>query len=140
MSARPAIIALSDLEAAEFFPGDMWNELQSLLPGFRRVNLPLADPVEWSKLWKSSPAEILVCAWQTPALNGPLSPADLAALRYVCYLAGSVRKLVPRELVQKGLVVTNWGNSIAPTVAECTLFLILMALRRASRWAIEMHS
>jgi len=37
------------------------------------------------------------------------------------------------------LVVTNWGSSISPTVAECTLMLILMALRRASHWAVAMH-
>jgi len=54
-------------------------------------------------------------------------------------LAGSVRKLVPRELVAQGVLVTNWGNSIAATVAECALMLILMALRRASYWAIAMH-
>jgi phosphoglycerate dehydrogenase-like enzyme len=140
MSERQAIVALSDVEAAEFFPGAMWDELKEALPGFRRVNLPLVESDEWLKLWKTSPAEILVCAWQTPALNGPLLPAELAPLRYVCYLAGSVRRLVPRELVQNGLVVTNWGNSIAPTVAECALMLILMALRRASHWAIAMHS
>ena len=78
-------------------------------------------------------------AWQTPSLNGSLTLADLKSLRYVCYLAGSVRKLVPRELVNRGVVVTNWGNSIAPTVAECTLMLMLMALRRASHWAVAMH-
>ena len=35
--------------------------------------------------------------------------------------------------------MTNWGASIAPTVAECALMLILMALRRASGWALAMH-
>ena len=54
-------------------------------------------------------------------------------------VAGTVRRLVPRELVANGLTVTNWGNSIAGTVAECTLMLILMALRRASHWALAMH-
>jgi phosphoglycerate dehydrogenase-like enzyme len=132
-------VALTDIEAAEFFPGPMWNELGKLLPDFRHLRLPLQNPEEWPKLWAGSPAEILVCAWQTPALNGPLSPLDLQPLKYVCYLAGSVRRLVPRELVQNGLVVTNWGASIAPTVAECALMLILMALRRASNWAIAMH-
>lgn len=140
MSNPRAIVALSDLEAADFFPGGMWAELESLIPGFKRIRLPLSDPQDWLRLWKQTPdAEILVSAWQTPPLNGPLSPADLQSLRYVCYLAGSVRKLVPRELVAQGVVVTNWGSSIAGTVAECTLMLILMALRRASHWAIAMH-
>ena len=139
MSNTRAIVALSDLEAADFFPGPMWAELESLLPGHQRVRLPLAQPGDWVRLWRESPAEILVSAWQTPPLNGDITPADLQSLRYVCYLAGSVRKLVPRELVAQGVVVTNWGNAIAATVAECTLMLILMALRRASQWAIAMH-
>jgi len=139
MSETRAIIALSDLEMGDFFPGPLREELEQLLPDSRRVRLPLAAPEDWVRLWRESPAEILVSAWQTPSLNGSLTAADLNSLRYVCYLAGSVRKLVPRELVDRGLVVTNWGNSIAATVAECTLMLILMALRRASHWAVAMH-
>ncbi len=133
------IVALSDLEVADFFPGGMWAELESLLPGYRRVRLPLSKPEEWVKVWREWPAEILVSAWQTPPLNGTFGPGDLGSLRYICYLAGSVRKLVPRELVARDVLVTNWGASIAATVAECALMLILMALRRASYWAVAMH-
>lgn len=139
MTDISALVALSDAEAADFFPGPMWNELEGLLPGYRRLRLPLDNPADWVRLWRESPAEILVSAWQAPALNGALAPADLKSLRYVCYLAGSVRKAVPPDLMARGLVVTNWGSSIAATVAECTLMLILMALRRASYWAIAMH-
>ncbi|HMP83931.1 MAG TPA: hydroxyacid dehydrogenase [Verrucomicrobiota bacterium] len=139
MNNPSAIVALTDSEAAEFFPGPMWSELENLLPHYRRVRLPLADVAEWQKLWAESPAEILVSAWQTPPLNGPINPVDLKSLRYVCYLAGSVRRLIPRDLLANGLVVTNWGNSIASTVAECALMLTLMAMRRASYWAIAMH-
>lgn len=139
MPDRSAIIALSDQEAADFFPGALGEELQKLLPDSRRVRLPLASAEDWVRLWRETPAEILVSAWQSPSLNGALTLADLKSLRYVCYLAGSVRKLVPRELVNQGVIVTNWGNSIAATVAECTLMLTLMALRRASHWAIAMH-
>jgi len=139
MSDTSAIIALTDLEVADFFPGPLWGELERLLPGYRRVRLPLPDFDAWVRLWREMPAAILVSGWQTPPLNGPISPAELQALRYVCYLAGSVRKLVPRDLVSRGVLVTNWGNSIAATVAECTLMLIMMALRRASHWAVAMH-
>ena len=113
--------------------------MEKLLPGYRRIRLPLAATDDWVRLWRDSPGEILISAWQTPSLNSALQPADLKPLRYVCYLAGSVRKLVPRELIEQGLVVTNWGGSISATVAECTLMLILMALRRASYWAVAMH-
>src|SRR5215510_1400000 len=132
MPETRSIVALSDLEIADFFPGQMWQELQELLPGHRRIQVPLAQPEEWVKTWRETQPEILVSAWQTPPLNGPMTPADLKALRYVCYVPGSIRKLVPREVVEHGTIVTNWGNSIAATVAESTVMLIIMALRRAS--------
>jgi len=134
-----ATIALSDLEIADFLPGPLWGELENLLLGYRRVRLPLTGANDWERLWRGSPSDILISAWQTPSLNSTLQPADLKQLRYVCHLAGSVRKLVPRELIEQGLVVTNWGGSISTTVAECTLMLILMALRHASYWAVAMH-
>jgi phosphoglycerate dehydrogenase-like enzyme len=113
--------------------------LEKLLPDHHRVRLPLDNPRDWVKMWKESPAEILVSAWQTPPLNGDVTPADLRTLRYICYLAGSVRKLVPRELLGQGILVSNWGGTISATVAECALMLIMMGLRRASHWAISMH-
>jgi phosphoglycerate dehydrogenase-like enzyme len=134
-----AIVALSDAEVADFLPGALWGELEKLLPGYRRVRPPLTGADDWEQVWRESPADILISAWQTPSLNSTLQPADLEPLRYVCHLAGSIRKLVPRELIEQGLVVTNWGGSISATVAECTLMLILMALRRASHWAVAMH-
>src|SRR5688572_26788519 len=119
-----AIIALSDAEIADFLPGRLWEELQNLLPDARRVEFPLSQPEAWRKIWQETPAEILVSAWQTPSLNSSLLPAERRGLRYVCHLAGTVRKLVPRSLIDQGLIVTNWGNSISATVAECTLMLI----------------
>jgi phosphoglycerate dehydrogenase-like enzyme len=139
MQAYQAIVAMSDAEIADFFPGPLWGELERLLPGYRRLHLPLARPEDWAQLWRQAPGQILVSAWQTPSLNSALQPPDLKSLRYVCHLAGSVRRLIPRELIERGLIVTNWGSSISPTVAECTLMLILMALRRASYWAVAMH-
>lgn len=134
-----AIVALSDAEIAQFLPAPLWRDLEQLVPGYHRIRLPLNGTDEWEQLWRTSPADILISAWQTPSLNSTLLPVDLKSLCYVCHLAGSVRRLVPRELIEHGLLVTNWGGAISATVAECTLMLILMALRRASYWAVAMH-
>jgi phosphoglycerate dehydrogenase-like enzyme len=140
MMLKPnVLVALTDLEVADFFPGRLWEEFEQLVPAYQRVRPPLPASDDWLRLWRECPADILVSAWKTPSLNCALQPADLTSLQYVCYLAGSVRNLVPRELIERGLVVTNWGNSIAATVAECTLMLMLMTLRRASYWAVAMH-
>jgi len=139
MAEPQTIIALSNAEVADFFPGELWTELQRLLPRARRIDLPLNEPNDWPRLLRENAAEVLVTCWQTPSLKSTVTAADLRGLRYVCHLAGTVRRLVPRELLANGLIVTNWGSSISPTVSECTLLLILMALRRASYWAVAMH-
>jgi len=136
---RSAIVALNDTEISDFLPGALWDEFRELLPGHRRVRFPLEQPDDWPRLWREFQPEILISAWQTPPLDSSLAPSDRESLRYVCHLAGTVRKLIARELIANGLLVTNWGNTISPTVAECTLMLILMALRRASFWSVGMH-
>jgi phosphoglycerate dehydrogenase-like enzyme len=138
MSSNTAIVAVSDAEIADFLPGGLWAELEQVLPGYRRVNAPVAA-TDWERIWREDPATILVSAWQTPPLPAELAVGSNGSLRYVCHLAGTVRKLIPRELIGRGLVVTNWGDSISGTVAECALLLTLMALRRASYWAMAMH-
>jgi phosphoglycerate dehydrogenase-like enzyme len=138
MSVTRAIVAVSDAEIADFLPGPLWAELERTLPGYQRVALPL-DWAAWQRLWRETPAPILVSAWQTPPLPADLPVGENGVLRYVCHLAGTVRNLIPRELIAHGLVVTNWGDSISGTVAECALLLTLMALRRASHWAVAMH-
>jgi phosphoglycerate dehydrogenase-like enzyme len=84
-------------------------------------------------------AEVLVSCWSTPPLPEDLPVGGENELRYVCHLTGSVRKLIPRKLLERGLKVTNWGGTASRTVAECGLLLILSALRRSSHWAVAMH-
>ena len=78
---------------------------------------------------------MLVTCWKTP----PLPPTLPANLRYVCHLAGSIKHLVTREHIERGLLVSNWGGSISRIVAEWALFHILSCLRRATHWTLAMH-
>jgi len=72
--AKPcALVALSDTEVAEFFPENLWPEVERLLPGYRRVRPPLANPGEWAQIWRETPAVILVSGWQTPPRWTPAS-------------------------------------------------------------------
>jgi len=57
---------------------------------------------------------------QTPTLNSTLQPVDLKSLRYVCYLAGSVRKLIPASCRAR-FGRHELGRFDQPTVAECAL-------------------
>jgi phosphoglycerate dehydrogenase-like enzyme len=139
MSSPRAIIALTDAEIEDFFPGRLWENLQLLLSRPNRLSMPPAHPEDWNRLWRETPPDILVSGWKTLPLQPDLRVGHPGGLRYLCHTAGTVRKLVPRELIARGLLVTNWGSSISATVAEATLMLILMCLRRSSYWSITMH-
>lgn len=139
MSSPRAIVALSEGEIADFFPGPLWKDLQTLLACPRGLPMPSAEPGDWERLWRETPPDILVSGWKTPPLSPDLRVGQPGGLRYVCHTAGTIRKLVPRELIERGLIVTNWGNAISLNVAEGALMMILMALRRASYWSVAMH-
>lgn len=79
--------------------------------------------------------EVLLGCWQTPPLPAELPPR----LRYFCYVTGSVRRLVSRGQIERGLTVTNWGGAISRMVAECALLHTLACLRRLTHWTFAIH-
>ena len=134
---RPAALlaVLTPTETREFLPEPILAEIRALAPAFR-----LVDPTDFSddnlarELAAFNP-EVLLACWKTPLLPAALPPR----LRYVCYVAGSLKRLLTRAHFDRGLLVTNWGGSISHTVAEAALFHILACLRHASHWAVAMH-
>lgn len=99
---------------------------------------PKSDPTELVGVLATTRAPILVTGWGTRDL-----PVDLLQrcpdLRYICHLCGTIRGKVPRELVARGLLVSNWGGSIAPTVAEHALLLVLSCLRGMAEHQAHLH-
>ena len=57
----------------------------------------------------------------------------------MAHLTGTVRRILDKECIEKGLLVTNWGGLIGPTVAEGALMAILSCLRRTTHIAFLMH-
>ena len=111
--SKPALfIPLTPEEGKDFLPPPVQAKLDSL--PFRQIpiSLPLTDPSSWRSLLNQHQPEALLCAWGCPALPEDLPVGQAGQLRYVAYLAGSVKKLVPRKLIENGLLVTNWGNAI----------------------------
>jgi phosphoglycerate dehydrogenase-like enzyme len=133
------LLALEPFERSDFLPDDLLARLKSLPVTIQEVSLPLGASADWENILRSSDCRILLSCWATPPIPEDLPIGNGARLDYVCHLAGSVRNLVPRSLVERGLHITNWGPSVSRTVAECTLLLILSALRRASFWSRVMH-
>jgi phosphoglycerate dehydrogenase-like enzyme len=134
---RPAslLAAISPQEINEFLPAPLWSDLRSLSGRFTHLDPTALDEAAFHRYLAASNPEVLMTCWKTPPL-----PAKLPSnLRYVCHLAGSIKKLVTREQIADGLIVTNWGGSISRIVAEWALFHILSCLRRATHWTLAMH-
>lgn len=136
MNRRPKILAaLTVSEMRDFLPEPMAGEARALAGKLEHFDTAGADAAAFHLALAASDPEVLLACWKTPPLPAKLPPN----LRYVCYLCGSVRKLVARHHIEQGLIVTNWGGSISRIVAEWALFHILSCLRRATHWTIAMH-
>lgn len=92
------------------------------------------DAAQWESHLRTTKPDVLVTGWSTPALPEDWLREENCPLRYVCHLAGSVRRLVPRAFLERGGVVTNWGDLAGPAVAEHALLLALAALRNLKEW------
>ncbi len=134
---RPASIlaAVTPQEFAEFLPEPLFSEVRALPGRFEQLDTTRLATADFHRALLASNPEILLTCWKTPPLPAQLPPN----LRYVCHLAGSIKRLVTREHLAGGLQVTNWGGSISRVVAEWALFHILSSLRRATHWTLEMH-
>jgi len=136
---RTALALLTEAEVLDFLPSPSLERLQDLLPDLEIVD-PLTDEFgDWPRRLAEKRPEILITGWKVPTLPESWLEDPNYSLRYLCHCTGTVRKLIPRAFLDRGLVVTNWGHSISRVVAECGLLLTLTALRRVSSWSIDMH-
>jgi phosphoglycerate dehydrogenase-like enzyme len=129
------LAAITTQELADFLPEPLLGEARALVGRLEHFDTAGAAPAAFHAALAAANPEVLIACWKTPALPAALPPD----LKYVCYLCGSVRKLVARAHLESGLLVTNWGGSISRIVAEWALFHILSCLRRASYWTLAMH-
>ncbi len=97
------------------------------------------SPDGWARQLEAWQPEILVTGWSTPPLPEAWLNRSDCPLRYVCHVAGSVRNLVPRRFIERGGLVTNWGERISGQVAEHGLLLALAALRNQASWLPYIH-
>jgi len=132
-------IVLDEWEKDTFLPQDLMERLAGLAKEVHYVaSEEVKDADKWLEWLKQTRPEVLLSGWTTPRLPETIRET-VPELSYACHVVGSVKGLVSEDLLEKGLRVTNWGNSISPVVAECGLMLAIAALRRVSHWTVEMH-
>jgi phosphoglycerate dehydrogenase-like enzyme len=135
-SQLPALLAvLTPTEVRDFFPEPMWSEVQQLAQTFHFIDSTAISEIDFERVLHAINPEVLIACWRTPPLPAVLPPG----LRYVCYLTGSVKRLVSAAHIQQGLLLTNWGQSISHVVAEGALLHVLSCLRQGTTWCISMH-
>ena len=121
-----------------------------LLPHFDPTSLPPAeyhwidlsalDKAAWEKAFVDLEPTILVTGWGTPTLPDHSTRLAENRLRYVCHIAGSVRQIVPRRLIEQGVMVSNWGTTVSSDVAEHAMLLTLATLRNLPAWNAYMDA
>jgi phosphoglycerate dehydrogenase-like enzyme len=129
------LAVLTPTEVREFLPEPLLALVRGLAPEFRLIDPTRVSESEFAGELNAIDPDVILGCWKTPRLPETLPPR----LHYVCYITGSVKKLISRSHLERGLLVTNWGGSISRTVAEAALFHILACLRNASHWALAMH-
>jgi len=114
---------------------------------FGEIGLPQLSAMKWDQL-TAAPVlpedlvrvvaeqrpQILVTGWSTPVLPAAIFASQGGSVEYVCNITGEVKRLITRELIVDGLLITNWGSRTAEAVAEHALLLLLAALRNLGRW------
>lgn len=133
------LFALNDIEWATFFPGASADVVRSLSDEIKSINTTGLSDDDWRTVISEFKPKIIVAAWKTPALPADVISLSGNELEYICYLPGSIRKLITAELIEAGLKITNWGNVISRVVAECGLMLAIASLRRVGHWQVAMH-
>ncbi len=91
-------------------------------------------PEVWAARLAEWRPEVLLSAWNTPPLPAAWLARPDCPLRYLCHVTGSVRQIVPRTFIERGGLVTNWGEAVSGLVAEHGLLLMLAALRNLGGW------
>jgi phosphoglycerate dehydrogenase-like enzyme len=133
------LFALSPVEWRTFFPGPMREQVLALADDAEVVDPLTLSRDEWNATLSRFKPQVLVAAWKCLRLPEDYKERTDGALGYVCYLAGSVKKLVSGEYIEDGLKVTNWGGVISRTVAEQGLMLTIACLRRGGEWNLRLH-
>lgn len=126
------VFVLSPDERDLFFPNKQWLGRAGRRESW--VNAEKWPASVWEETLRDLRPTVLVTAWSCPGLPRDWGLDEECPLRYVCSITGSVKPRVPRELIERGVLVTNWGSQISDTVAEHAMLMVLALLRGLPVW------
>ncbi len=131
-TAEKIVFALTEESRKQYLP--LFSSIGFSALDYDWIDISPMDASAWEQALFQIKPTVLVTCWGTPAIPEGFARSPHMPLRYVCHLAGGVKSIVPRHLIERGVLVSNWGTSISYAVAEHTILLVLGALRNLPAW------
>ncbi len=135
---KKVLIVTSAFERAHFFPQGLEAWIAASPAECRCVDA--TDTDGFAKALKEFSPQIVVGAWDMPALPLEALVSIGGSVEYFCFVCGSAKKQITTEHLEAGLVLSTWGTWVAPYVAEGALLLMLNALRRVAHWGHQLKA
>ncbi len=76
--------------------------------------------------------DAIITGWGTPEFTNEVLNAA-PQLKLIAHSAGSIKRMTPPTVFERGIAVTHAASGIAPAVAEMSLLLILLSLRQVHK-------
>lgn len=95
----------------------------------RVVSSPERDPDQWNLREMLTGADACLTGWGTPALSDELL-TGVPTVKFVAHTGASIRRLVPRAAIERGLILSHASSMIADAVAEMVVVQALLHVRR----------
>lgn len=121
----------------EFFSTAAMSSIEDLAVVYKSENM--TKPLALETVLRTFPADILVTGWGSVPLTEKLM-IEHPQMRYLCHCGGEIKAYVSKTLIQKGLVVCNWGKLPSKMLAEAALMGILNCLRKTTEVHEIMHT
>lgn len=120
------------------FVQDKATVSQALLDAVAKIpGLELQCIEEWSGLPSDRVAELMRDTDILLASRAPGVPDEVAEdpgrLKYICYLHGTMRKVIGLPIIQSGIQVTNWGDRAGKSLAEGSFTMLQAMLKDLPR-------
>jgi phosphoglycerate dehydrogenase-like enzyme len=125
------LLAVTEDNYGTVITPDVESELLALGDVVQRKDLHNKAPDAYHAAIAEVQPEVIVTGWGTATLTLD-AYRSAPPLQYLCHCAGTVRRLIDRDVLAAGLLVSNWGAIPARTVAEASLMMTLASLRKVS--------
>jgi phosphoglycerate dehydrogenase-like enzyme len=122
------VIAVRKFMQAHLFKPELLTRLSAVadVARYKKEDMSTMDLLE---LLRANRAEACITGWGTPQLDKDVI-AGAPDLKIICHAAGSVKCIVSDAVWDKKIVVTSASAGIAVDVAETTLGLMIISIKR----------